>query len=83
MNLTNKNDFPNVKSKYRKLALIYHPDKCPNSKTPPEIKTTDDCEKEMKILNDEYEAIEKHFGFSGGKNKTKRNNKTKKNKKTK
>jgi hypothetical protein len=77
LNLSNANQFPDVKSKYRELSLVYHPDKCPNDKTPGFTKQQ--CEDEFKILNNEYNAIKEKLGVSGGKRRA-RKNKTRKGK---
>jgi hypothetical protein len=77
LNLSNANQFPDVKSKYRELSLVYHPDKCPNDKTPGFSKQK--CEDEFKVLNNEYNAIKEKLGVSGGKRRS-RKSKTKKNK---
>ena len=77
LNLSNADEFPNVKSKYRELSLVYHPDKCPNDKTPGFSK--EQCEDEFKTLNNEYNAIKEKLGVSGGKRRS-RKNKTKKGK---
>jgi len=71
LNLNNKSEFPQVKSNYRKLSLIYHPDKCPNDKTSGMDKSQ--CETEFKILNNEYDAIKEKLNIVGGrKRKTRR-----------
>ena len=79
LNLSTADEFPDVKTKYRELSLVYHPDKCPNDKTPGFTK--EQCEDEFKILNNEYNAIKEKLGVSGGKRR-KRKNKTKKGKKS-
>ncbi len=79
LNLSNSNEFPDVQSKYRELSLVYHPDKCPNDKTPGFTKQQ--CEDEFKILNNEYNAIKERLGVSGGKRRS-RKNKTRKGKNT-
>jgi hypothetical protein len=70
LNLNDASQFPDVKSKYKKLSLIYHPDKCPNDNTPG--MTKQQCEDEFKILNSEYNNIKERIGVSGGKRKTRR-----------
>jgi hypothetical protein len=77
LNASNADEFPDVKSKYRELSLVYHPDKCPNDKTPGFTKQQ--CEDEFKILNNEYNAIKERLGVSGGKRRS-RKNKTRKGK---
>lgn len=72
LNLSDKNEFPQVKSEYRKLALLYHPDKCKI-----EGMTKEQCENEFKILDNEYKTIKTILGITGGK-KTNKNRKTKK-----
>ena len=75
LNLSTRSQFPDVKTKFRELSLIYHPDKCPNDKTPG--MTKEQCEEEFKTLRNEYENIKNNLGISGGKRKS-RKNKTKK-----
>jgi hypothetical protein len=70
LNLSDPSQFPDVKSKYKQLSLIYHPDKCPNDKTTG--MTKQQCETEFKILNSEYNNIKERFGISGGKRKTRK-----------
>ena len=71
LNLSDKSEFPAVKSKYRELSLTYHPDKCPNDKTPGMDKSQ--CETEFKILNNEYNTIKEELNIVGGrKRKTRR-----------
>lgn len=71
LNLSDKSEFPQVKSQYRKLSLTYHPDKCPNDKTPGMDKSQ--CETEFKILNNEYDTIKEKLNIVGGrKRKTRR-----------
>ena len=76
LDLTDKTEIPNIKSKYKELSLLYHPDKCPNSNTP--NMTKKDCEEEFKIINNEYNIIKNHFGIAGGKRRTKKRNPKKK-----
>lgn len=71
LDLSDKSEFPQVKSKYRELSLMYHPDKCPNDKTPGMDKSQ--CETEFKILNNEYNQIKQDLNIVGGrKRKTRR-----------
>lgn len=71
LDLSDKSEFPQVKTKYRQLSLTYHPDKCLNDKTPGMTKTQ--CETEFKILNNEYDEIKEELNIVGGrKRKTRR-----------
>lgn len=78
LDLSSQEDFPNIKSKYKELSLLYHPDKCPNKNTP--NMTKKQCEEEFKILNSEYNIIKQEFGISGGKKRIKIKSKKRKTK---
>ena len=41
-----------VKKQYRKLAMVYHPDKCSSS-------GVTDCEEKMGVINNAYETLTK------------------------
>jgi hypothetical protein len=78
LDLSDPNEFDEVKKKYKQLSLIYHPDKCPNNNTPG--MTQLQCQEEFKILNNEYQAIKNRLGKGGKRtrNKNKTNRKSKK-----
>lgn len=69
LHIANKDEFPDIKSKYKELSLMYHPDKCPNENTPNMTKTQ--CEEEFKKLNNEYSQIKEHFEIIGGRKRNK------------
>jgi len=70
LNLTeiNESNLKKVNSEYKKLMLLYHPDKCPNKKHNFNQK---ECTEITKVINNEYDNIQKLF--KGGE---KRHNKT-------
>lgn len=80
LNLSDKSEFPEIKSKYRQLSITYHPDKCPNDKTPGMTKTQ--CETEFKILNNEYNTIKNELNIVGGRKRKTRHSINKKYKNT-
>jgi hypothetical protein len=64
LEITNEKDVNEIRKKYRKLALIYHPDRLTGN------------EQKMKEINDAYETLMNFNGTSFGKSKTKGGKKT-------
>ncbi len=50
LGLEEKESIKNIKKKYRKLALKYHPDKCKSGQR-------EECEKKIKSINQAYNII--------------------------
>lgn len=80
LDLSDESEFDIVKSKYKKLAKLYHSDGCPNENTPG--MTKEQCDEEFKILSNEYQEIKSHFGISGGKKYYRKNTNKKYRKRT-
>lgn len=58
---SNTDDARALTKAYKKLALIYHPDRCPNDKTDPQNMSPKDCTKEFQKISTEYEKLMSKF----------------------
>jgi DNA repair exonuclease SbcCD ATPase subunit len=66
-------DKKNIKKQFRKLSLIYHPDKNKDN----------NATEDFQALNNAWETIKKLYGINGGGKRTKKNTKNKKTKRDK
>jgi len=66
-------DKKNIKKQFRKLSLIYHPDKNKDN----------NATEDFQALNNAWETIKKLYGINGGGKRTKKNTMNKKTKRDK